>query len=165
MNQNEKSVAAEAPVQKPVAPFVPRPVANEVLRSIEEIAEEVGGAYKPLPDAEGAVAFTHFDSPASEDNSVTILLVKENMDDLPSQALVRIKSLNDDGKTDRVYLAVVVAGPFAEPDGLRADSPIVVTTTVQGRILMPRYHGRALVQILGEEADDLNEGRLGPAQR
>jgi len=153
MNQNVKSLNSEPSAQKPVAPFAPRPVSDEVIKSIEDVGEEVGGAYKPLPEAEGAVAFTHFDSPASEDNSVTILLVKENMDALPSQALVRIKSLNHDGKIDRVYLAVVVAGPFAEPDGLRADSPIVVTTTVQGRILMPRYHGRALVQILGEEAD------------
>src|SRR5881397_1508121 len=147
MNQNTKSRNSEPSVQKPAAPFAPRPVSEEVIKSIEDVGQEVGGDYKPLPGAEGAVAFTHFDSPASEDNSVTILLVKENMAALPSQALVRIKSLNEDGKIDRVYLAVVVAGPFAEPDGLRADSPIVVTTTVQGRILMPRYHGRALVQI------------------
>src|SRR5204863_7291536 len=85
--------------------------------------------------------------------AVSILLTKECMDKLPSQALVRIKSLDDDGSIDRCYLATVTAGPFAEPDGLRADSPIVVTTTVQGRILLPRYHGRALVQILVEEAD------------
>ena len=151
---NEKTMTSTMNPQEPkiAAAFEPRPVSDEALQSIEDVAEAVGGAYTPQPEAEGAVAFTHFDSPSSEDNAVTILLTKENMDKLPSQALVRIKSLKDDG-VDRCYLAVVVAGPFAEPDGLRADSPIVVTTTVQGKIFLPRYHGRALIDILGEEAD------------
>lgn len=130
------------------------PVSSEALAHLTATAEEVGGAYKPLPGTEGAVAFTHFDSPASEDNTVTILLTKENMDQLPSQALVRINSLKDDGILDRTYIGTVVAGPFAEPDGLRADSPIVVITTVQGKIFLPRYHGRASVQILGEEVEE-----------
>ena len=54
---------------------------------------------------------------------------------------------------------IVVAGPFAEPDGLRADAPAVVTTTVRGGIFLPRYHGRVQVEILGEELDN---GTLGP---
>lgn len=133
--------------------FEPRPVSIDALRGLSSVAEEVGGAYKPLPGTGGAVGFTHFDTPSSEDNSVIVLLTKENMDQLPSQALVRINSLKDDGALDRTYLGTVVAGPFAEPDGLRADSPIVVATTVQGKIFLPRYHGRAYVQILGEETD------------
>lgn len=153
MNENVKAVVVGPPAPEAGPQFAPRPVSSEALRGLEETAEEVGGAYTPQPEAEGAVAFTHFDSPSSEDNSVTILLTKENMDALPSQALVRIKSLKDNGSIERCYLAVVVAGPFAEPDGLRADSPIVVTTTVQGKIFLPRYHGRAQVEILGEEAD------------
>jgi DNA helicase HerA-like ATPase len=80
------------------------------------------------------------------------------MDQLPSQALVRINSFSDDGKLEHAYLGVVTAGPFAEPDGLRADSPIVVATTVQGKIFLPRYHGRAFVEILGEES----EGQIIP---
>jgi DNA helicase HerA-like ATPase len=145
---NDRSPGAAAEAE-----FASHPVSTAALAGLTATAEEVGGAYKPLAGTEGAVAFTHFDSPASEDNAVTILLTKENMDRLPSQALVRIKSLKDDGSVDRSYVGTVVAGPFAEPDGLRADSPIVVTTTVQGRIFLPRYHGRAYVQILGEEAD------------
>lgn len=142
------------PSVNPVSePFSPRSVTPEAFRGIEHVAEEVGHSYTPLPETEGASAFTHFDSPSSEDHTLTILLTKENMDKLPSQALVRIKSLDEEGKVDRTYLGVVVAGPFAEPDGLRADSPIVVTTTVQGKIFLPRYHGRAHVNILGEEAD------------
>jgi DNA helicase HerA-like ATPase len=152
MNEKATPPAMNQQESEPSSVFKARPVSAEALQGIEEVAAEVGGAYKPQPEAEGAVAFTHFDSPSSEDNSVTILLTKENMDKLPSQALVRIKSLKDDGCIDRCYLAVVVAGPFAEPDGLRSDSPIVVTTTVQGKIFLPRYHGRAHVEILGEEA-------------
>src|SRR6266850_1062813 len=153
MSDTATAEAMNLQQSEPSTTFEPRPVSQEALQGIEEIAEEVGGAYTPQPEAEGAVAFTHFDSPSSEDNAVTVLLTKENMDRLPSQALVRIKSLKDDGSIDRCYLAVIVAGPFAEPDGLRADSPIVVTTTVQGKIFLPRYHGRALIDILGEEAD------------
>lgn len=153
MNESIKPQVAAPAKAEPKAEFKPRPVSADALQEFEETAEQLGGAYKPEPEAEGALAFTHFDSPSSEDNSVTILLTKEKMGALPSQALVRIKSLKDNGTIDRCYLAVVVAGPFAEPDGLRADSPIVVTTTVQGKIFLPRYHGRALVQILGEEAD------------
>lgn len=107
-----------------------------------------------------AVAFTHFDTPSSQDNTVVVLVAKENMEKLPSQAIVEIRSLPDaeDGGRARKYLGIIVAGPFAEPDGLRADSSIVVATTVQGKIFLPRYHGRAFVQILGEEVN----GQLVP---
>jgi uncharacterized protein len=134
--------------------FTVRSVPADALTSVTAVAEEVGGAYKPRPGTEGAVAYTHFDTPSSEDNAVTILLTKEHMNRLPSQTLVRINSLTDDNKPDRTYLGTVVAGPFAEPDGFRTDSSLVVTTTVQGGIFLPRYHGRAYVQILGEESDD-----------
>jgi hypothetical protein len=36
----------------------------------------------------------------------------------------------------------------------------MVTMTVQGGIFLPRYHGRAYVQILGEESD----GQVIPAR-
>jgi uncharacterized protein len=153
MNEKATPAAANRSDAESIGNFKARPISRETLQNIQEVADEVGGAYQTQPEAEGAVAFTHFDSPSSADNAVTVLLTKENMDKLPSQALVRIKSLKDDGSIDRCYIAVVVAGPFAEPDGLRADSPIVVTTTVQGKIFLPRYHGRALIEILGEEAD------------
>jgi DNA helicase HerA-like ATPase len=131
-----------------------RPVPADTLANFTAVAEEVGGAYKPRPGTAGAVAYTHFDTPSSEDNAITILLTKEHMSQLPSQTLVRINSLRDDNTLERTYLGTVVTGPFAEPDGFRTDSPLVVTTTVQGGIFLPRYHGRAYVQILGEESDD-----------
>jgi DNA helicase HerA-like ATPase len=138
--------------------FQVRSVPDRALDNLRLTGEEVGGAYTPLPGTEGAVAFTHFDSPSSEDHQLTILLTKENMDQLPSQTLVRINSMDDKGNVEHSYLGVVSAGPFAEPDGLRADSPIVVATTVQGKIFLPRYHGRAFVEILGEEV----EGQIIP---
>ena len=62
---------------------------------------------------------------------------------------MRIRSVSD----SRRYLGIVVAGPFAEPDGLRGDAPIMITTAVRGGIFMPRYHGRIQVELLGEEVD------------
>jgi DNA helicase HerA-like ATPase len=56
----------------------------------------------------------------------------------------------------------VTEGPFAEPDGLRADSTPMVITTVQGGLLMPKYHGRVQVEILGER---LADGALVPPRR
>ncbi|HEX2094529.1 MAG TPA: ATP-binding protein [Longimicrobiaceae bacterium] len=141
--------------------FTPRSISDRTRAAFDGVAAEKGGAYVPLPIAEGAVGWTHFDTASSEDNSVVVLLARENMDRLPLQTLVRIRSLKDDNSLDRTFLGVVVAGPFAEPDGLRTESPIIVATTVQGRIFLPRYHGRAHVQVLGEEAD----GQLLPPRR
>src|SRR5450755_3608458 len=89
--------------------FQPQPVAADALDRLEDVAKEMGGAYQTPPGTEGAVGFTHFDTPSSEDNAVVVLLAKENMGDLPAQTMVRIKSLED----KRDYLAIVVGGPFA----------------------------------------------------
>jgi DNA helicase HerA-like ATPase len=137
----------------PTPEFAASPVPDATLANFTAVAQEVGGAYEPPAGTEGAVAYTHFDTPSSEDNTVTILMTKERMARLPSQTLVRIKSFRDDRGLERTHLGTIVAGPFAEPDGFRTDSPLVVTTTVQGGIFLPRYHGRAYVQILGEEVD------------
>jgi hypothetical protein len=105
-----------------------------------------------------AVGRTMFDTPSSQDDAVTVLLPQKKIDDLTSQALVRIKS------TDRRnYIGVITAGPFAEPDGLKADSPIVVNITVEeGISFIPKYHGRSSIAVLGEELDD---GTLVPPRR
>lgn len=138
--------------------FKPRVISNRAVDAFTEAAEAIGGAYTPMPETEGAVGYTHFDGPSSEDQNLVVLMTKEAMDLLPLQTLVRIKSLTDAGEVERMFLGVVVAGPFAEPDGFRADSPIVVATTVSGKIFLPRYHGRAHVNILGEESN----GQLVP---
>ena len=62
------------------------------------------------------------------------------------------------------YLGMVTAGPFAEPDSLRADSHLLVTVTARGGIYLPPYHGRLQVAILGQEMADksLAPPRLRP---
>ena len=52
--------------------FAPRSVSPEAIKGIEEIGEDVGGPYKPYPEAEGAVAFTHFDSASTGNRPMRI---------------------------------------------------------------------------------------------
>jgi DNA helicase HerA-like ATPase len=114
---------------------------------LREQIERAGGEWHdPFP---GSVGRTTFDSPNSEDNSITVLLPHGSLQTLPSQALVRIVSQPD----TREYLGVVVKGPFAEPDGLRPDSHLVIMTTIHGGMFMPSHHGRVHVELLGERVD------------
>lgn len=123
----------------------------------EMLGEEISAAGAPFEEDEefkGAVGRTMFDTPASRDNTVTVLLPNEQIGKVPAQSLVRIKSrAKEKGGDGRQYLGAVVQGPFAEPDGLKADAPIVVTTTVRGTMFMPKYHGRIQIEIMGEELD------------
>ena len=134
------------------------PLPGEVMEAVVQDIEDAGGAYEEAPEYEGSVGRTMFDTPYSEDGTVTALMSKENIEDVPRQSLVRIKSV-DDGRS---YLGAVVKGPFAEPDGLRADSPILVSVTVRGIVLQPKHHGRVQVEIIGEELDD---GAVVPPRR
>jgi hypothetical protein len=118
--------------------------------------EEAGGEWQEPAAFRGSVGRTTFDSPNSEDNSITVLLPRGNLQSLPSQALVRIVSQPD----QREYLGVVVKGPFAEPDGLRPDSHLVITTTIHGGMFMPSHHRRVHVELLGQRID----GVLQPPQ-
>ncbi|MEM6560278.1 MAG: helicase HerA-like domain-containing protein, partial [Planctomycetota bacterium] len=116
----------------------------------------------PTEPPAGTVGFTHFDTPGSEDDHITVLLPREQLEALVPGAMVRIVSAGDPltGGADRVFLGAVTGGPYAEPDGLRADAAIAVATTVGGkaRWLMPNYHGRAAVQVTAE----LIDGRPNP---
>jgi len=126
------------------------PLPTDALEAVVQDIEDAGGAYEEAPEYEGSVGRTMFDTPYSEDGTVTALMSKENIEDVPRQSLVRIKCV-DDGRS---YLGAVVKDPFAEPDGLRADSPILVSVTVRGIVLQPKHHGRVQVEIIGEELDD-----------
>ncbi len=130
----------------------------DAFQAIDQASEEAGGAWKPPAGYEGSIGSTMFDMPSSKDGTVTVLMPKDNIDTLPGQALVRVKSLAD----GRTYLGAVVEGPFAEPDGLRADATPMVVTTVQGGLLMPKYHGRAQIEIIGER---LETGTIVPPRR
>ncbi|HXG11750.1 MAG TPA: ATP-binding protein [Gemmataceae bacterium] len=135
-------------------PDIARPP-EDLLRQVQADVATAGGEWAAAANREGAIGATMFDLPGSEDNTVTVLLPREQVQAAPSQALVRIRSRGD----DRSYLGIVTAGPFAEPDTLRADSHLLVTVTARGGIYLPPYHGRVQVTILGEE---LSDGTLAP---
>jgi DNA helicase HerA-like ATPase len=123
-----------------------------------EINRLTGGRSVDLPP--GMVGVTTFDQPGSEDGSVVVLLARENVQLAPAQSLVRIESRED----GRHYLGVVSAGPFAEPDSLRADSTVLVTVATRGGAYLPPFHGRVHVTLLGEQLADgsLTPPRLRP---
>lgn len=109
-----------------------------------------GGPVKPRPEDVEAVGRTLFDLPGSTDLTVTVVVPKERVHEVPAQSLVRIASRTD----RRTYLGVVSAGPFAEPDGLRGDSPMLTAVATHGGDYLPPFHGRVQVTILGEEGAD-----------
>lgn len=114
--------------------------------------EEAGGSIQ-LPNDE-RVGVTMFDAGNSKDNLITVVVPKKDLAKVPSQALVRIASAkSEDGGDGRIYQGIVVQGPFYEPDGLRADAAIIVTTASHGVTFMPKYHGKVIVEILHELLD------------
>ena len=119
---------------------------NDLFERIEADIRANGPA---APEPDDAIGATMFDLPGSEDNTITVLLPKDAAQSAPSQSLLRIKS-----RDGRSYLGIVTAGPFAEPDSLRADSHLLVTVATRGGSYQPPYHGRIQVSILGEEAAD-----------
>jgi uncharacterized protein len=128
---------------------VSMPLPEEVMEQLAKDTAEAGGEWSAPAEYDEAIGRTMFDLPNSEDNTVTVLLPNDAVHAAPSQALVRIRSVSD----NRCYLGIVVKGPFAEPDGLRGDAPIMITTAVRGGIFIPRYHGRVQVELLGEEVE------------
>lgn len=130
---------------------VPSPDLHERLQADIEAA---GGEVVPDAACAGAIGVTLFDVPGSEDHTVTVVLPRENAERAPSQTLVRIHS-----RDGRKYVGMVTAGPFAEPDSLRGDAPVLITATARGGTYQPPYHGRLQVTILGEE---LEGGSMSP---
>ncbi|MBA4192341.1 MAG: DUF853 domain-containing protein [Planctomycetaceae bacterium] len=129
----------------------------------QQLAAETAAAGGPAVrhrDDENSVGKTLFDLPGSTDLSVTVVIPKNQLHTVPAQSLVRIVSRHD----KRKYLGVVTAGPFAEPDGLRGDSPMLTAVATHGGEYLPPYHGRVQVTILGEETEDssLTPPRLRP---
>ncbi|MBS1543476.1 MAG: ATP-binding protein [Bacteroidetes bacterium] len=125
---------------------------NDIINS--EILNN-GGEWTNDPNCEGADGMTMFDSPNSQDNLISVLLPMNNIKNIGAHSIVEIRSRSKinggDGKT---YRGIVVAGPFHDPDGMRADAPILISTTISGAIFLPNYHGRVQVELLGELVDD-----------
>lgn len=104
---------------------------------------------------DGRVGVTMFDAGSSKDNLITVVVPKKDLAKVPSQSLVRIESAETaDGGDGRTYQGIVVQGPFYEPDGLRGDSSVIITTAANGITFMPKYHGRVIVEILHEIVDN-----------
>jgi hypothetical protein len=124
----------------------------DVLTELDSIAESGRKQMAALdPELADAVGFTHFDTSSSEDNLITVLLARDDLNRLTSQTLVRIKSRDD----RRTYLGVVVKGPFSEPDAVPPNSSMAIGVVVQGKKVQYTfdYHGRCEVEVLGEEAN------------
>lgn len=128
----------------------------EVIHALAAAQQEAREAVKADPELALAVGFTHFDTSSSHDNLITVLSTKEDVPRLASQTLVRVKSRED----GRSYLGVVVSGPFAEPNAVPANSSMAIGVVTHGKKLTYTfdYHGRAEVELLGEEL----QGTLHP---
>lgn len=125
---------------------------------MSRLKEDIDGVARDLPPAglpPGVIGMTMFDQPGADDGTVTALLSQANVQLAPAQSLVRIRSRGD----GRSYLGVVSAGPFALPDSLRPDSPVLVAVATRGGEYMPPYHGRLQLALLGEE---ISGGALAP---
>ena len=126
---------------------------DSVVRDVprEAIREELDGleAFTPPMYGEGMIGWTMFDTPTARDDSVVALLPRDKIGRVPNRGLVRIESRED----RRTYLGIVQEGPFAEPDGLRGDAPLIVTVQARsGQMLMPQFHGRIHIEIMAERS-------------
>jgi DNA helicase HerA-like ATPase len=154
--RNEITPPASQPAARGPRNDIIRETPPEARASLEEWKNEAKTAAQLDPELASAVGFSHFDTPSSEDNHITVLMKREDMHRLASQTLVRVKSRED----KRSYLGVVVGGPFAEPNAVPANSTMAIGVVTHGKKLTYTfdYHGRAEVELLGEEV----EGALKP---
>ncbi|QDE84191.1 MULTISPECIES: ATP-binding protein [Myxococcus] len=164
--QHRAVPAAAAPVMNgkapgPVSPREPdgevvRPTPTKTLNELDELRNQAHTGPQVDPELAAAVGFTHFDVTSSQDNLITVLLTREDLHLLASQTLVRVRSRED----NRAYLGVVVRGPFAEPNAVPANSTMAIGVVTHGKKLAYTfdYHGRAEIEIVGEEV----EGTLKP---
>ena len=124
---------------------------DSIVRDVPEeaIREELDGleAFTSPMYREGMIGWTMFDTPTARDDTVVALLPRDNIGKVPNRGLVRIESRED----RRTYVGIVQEGPFAEPDGLRGDAPLIVTVQARsGQMLMPQFHGRIHIEIMGQ---------------
>src|SRR5580698_2384551 len=88
-------------------------VPSEALRALDSEISSAGGPLVESEEFKGSVGRTLFDTPASADGTITVLLPANRVEGVTHQSLVRMKS-----KDGRSYLGAVVSGPFAEPFAL-----------------------------------------------
>ncbi|MFL6215829.1 MAG: ATP-binding protein [Blastocatellia bacterium] len=102
-------------------------------------------------EAEGAIAFIHFDPSAVKSHVVQALVHSNDLATVHRGMYVHIVSTKD----ERRYSGRIVEGPFYNPDALKRDStPVqfIILNQGQGKVLaVPEYHGWVQIEILGEE--------------
>lgn len=102
-------------------------------------------------EAEGAIAFVHFDPGTAKSNMVQALVHNNDLTKAHRGLYVLIVSAKD----KRRYSGRIVDGPFYNPDALKRDStPVqfIILNQGQGKVLaVPEYHGWVQIEILGEE--------------
>jgi hypothetical protein len=112
-------------------------------------------------EAEGAIAFVHFDPSAVKSHVVQALVHGNDLPNVHRGMYVHIVSTKD----KRRYSGRIVEGPFYNPDALKRDStPVqfIILNQGQGKVLaVPEYHGWVQIEILGEERN----GSLAGATR
>jgi len=131
---------------------------NAVNLEVKEIPTSVTDDLRNSPSANGqawdledddADGRTLFDTPQSEDGSLLVVFRQDRFDAWKTQSLAHIDST--DGKT---YRAQVIRGPFAQPNGLPANSPLLRVTQVENTMFTPPYHGWVIMALLGEVDGD-----------
>lgn len=86
---DESKTAKESKVAEVTA------VPEAALDSMAQEIQAAGGEWTGNADDEGAVGWTAFDSSSSDDGTVTVLLPKDTILELPHQSLVRVRSRSD----------------------------------------------------------------------
>ena len=129
------------------------PTSARVDEAIEQLSAipENEELQRQAAQAEGAIAFVHFDPGAVKSHIVQALVHSDDLSNVHRGMYVRIISIKD----ERRYSGRVVEGPFYNPDALKRDStPVqfIILNQGQGKVLaLPEYHGWVQIEILGEE--------------
>ncbi len=125
-------------------PFEVKQLPRSVRNELEGSGGPTDAPFQP-DDADGR---TLFDTPGSDDGSVVVVFPQDRFAIWRFQALVHIRSTDD-----KLYLGQVARGPYAAPNGLPANSPLLLATQIEGTMFTPPYHGWVEVAILGEVQD------------
>src|ERR671933_105565 len=85
---------------------------RDVVAGGDGAGEARGGGFVPAAGRAGSVGVTLFDTPASDDATVTVVLPPDQLERVPNRAFVRIAGDGAGGQAPRSYVGLVAAGPF-----------------------------------------------------
>lgn len=138
------------------------PTSARVDEAIEQLSAipENEELQRRAAQAEGAIAFVHFDPSAVKSHIVQALVHSDDLSNVHRGMYVHIVSIKD----ARRYSGRIVEGPFYNPDALKRDStPVqfIILNQGQGKVLsVPEYHGWVQIEILGEERNSSLSGAV-----